>query len=116
MRMNAYYYAFSKTESHAIDKILSAVACAGKAYHHTESWQDDCDPYELEHRGPCPEAWIQNAAFDAAEEILELRRRLDHLRHLLDSLQIPDGRTAWMRLAAHSPVIREWFTDEGKAK
>jgi hypothetical protein len=38
LRMNAYYYGFEKTGVIEIDKILSAVAIAGKAYHHTENW------------------------------------------------------------------------------
>lgn len=66
MRMNAYYYAFEPTGDAAIDRILSAVACAGKAYHHTDSWGEKCDPYEG-HVGDTPIDWIQNAANDAAK-------------------------------------------------
>lgn len=40
LRMNAYYYSFAPTGVRAIDEILSAVAVAGKAYHHTEYWSD----------------------------------------------------------------------------
>ena len=66
MRMRAYYYSFTPTGVEAIDRILSAVACAGKAYHHTDSWSDKCDPYEDFLRGKTPAEWIQNAAIDAA--------------------------------------------------
>jgi hypothetical protein len=77
MRMNAYYYAFQPTGVEAIDRILSAVACAGKAYHHTSQWTDDVwdydaekqrvpSPYEPFLRGWTPAEWIQNAANDAA--------------------------------------------------
>lgn len=45
LRMNAYYYWFSKTGVREIDEILSAVAMAGKAYHHTSDWGND-DYYE----------------------------------------------------------------------
>ena len=66
MRMDAYYYGFDPTGVEAIDKILSAVACAGKAYHHTEDWGDD--GYTPEYlRGASPVEWIQNAANDAAK-------------------------------------------------
>jgi len=65
MRMKAYYYDFIKTGVPEIDRILSAVACAGQAYHHTEGWQDEAPPYDG-HRGDCPVDWIQNAANDAA--------------------------------------------------
>lgn len=41
--MCAYYYSFEPTGVDAIDAILSEVASAGKAYHHTESWTDDYD-------------------------------------------------------------------------
>ena len=65
MRMLAYYYGFTPTGNEAIDRILSAVACAGKAYHHTDCWQDEtaCEGCE----GKSPEEWIQNAANDAAK-------------------------------------------------
>lgn len=43
LRMNAYYFGFNPTGVREIDEILSAVACAGKAYHHTESWNDSDD-------------------------------------------------------------------------
>ena len=41
LRMNAYYYSFHPTGVRAIDEILSAVASAGKGFHHTEDW---CTP------------------------------------------------------------------------
>ena len=66
MRMNAYYYSFEPTGDDAIDRILSAVACAGKAYHDTASWNQPCNPYEG-HVGGTPIDWIQNAANDAAK-------------------------------------------------
>jgi len=67
-RMDAYYYGFSCTGINAIDLILSAVACAGKARHHTEDWGDgDYGPYHNLLRGNSPVEWIQNAANDAAQ-------------------------------------------------
>lgn len=76
MRMNAYYYGFEPTGVVEIDRILSAVACAGKAYHHTESWGEEVMAYGTptgapEHflRGKTPVEWIQNAAKDAAAAV-----------------------------------------------
>jgi hypothetical protein len=63
--MDAYYYFFDKTGVPEIDLILSAVACAGKAYHHTENWQNETSP-SPGHTGKTPEEWIQNAADKAA--------------------------------------------------
>ena len=68
MRMDAYYYSFTPTGVPEIDKILSAVACAGKAFHHTDCWTDEAyggEPPEP-HSGKTPVDWIQNAANEAA--------------------------------------------------
>lgn len=71
MRMDAYYYSFAPTGELAIDRILSAIACAGKAFHHTDSWTEEAyDGSAPEpHRGATPVEWIQNAADDAAGEL-----------------------------------------------
>jgi len=69
LRMDAYYYGFDKTGVPEIDKILSAVACAGKAFHHTDSWNDDIDFTYEPHKGKSVVEWIQNAANEAAERM-----------------------------------------------
>jgi hypothetical protein len=66
MRMDAYYYGFTSTGNDAIDRILSAVACAGKSFHNTEDWNDQSDPWDG-HSGQSPVEWIQNAANEAAK-------------------------------------------------
>lgn len=38
---SAYYYTLDKTGDPLIDKILEAVAYAGKAEHHTMYWNDE---------------------------------------------------------------------------
>ena len=73
MRMYAYYYGFNPTGVDLIDRILSAVACAGGAYHNTEYWTDPIDPYEDVFRGGTCVEWIQNAADDAAAELVHAR-------------------------------------------
>ena len=40
LRMSSYYYSFQPTGCIHIDQILSAVAVAGKRFHHTEYWED----------------------------------------------------------------------------
>lgn len=76
MRLDAYYYGFEPTGQDAIDKILSAVACAGKAFHHTESWTDEAIAPNY-HTGANPAEWIQSAAVKAAEEVARLRAERD---------------------------------------
>jgi hypothetical protein len=66
LRLSAYYYSFTATGIREIDEILSAVACAGKAYHHTDNWQEDTSKYQDHLEGDSPEDWIQNAANRAA--------------------------------------------------
>jgi len=69
LRMDAYYYGFTETGVEAIDRILSAVAHAGKGYHHTESWGDEGLDDMGEFHGGNYVAWIQNAANDAARTL-----------------------------------------------
>ena len=61
-RMDAYYYGFDSTGVMEVDRILSAVARAGKAYHSTDQWAEDA------YGEGSPENWIQSAANDAALE------------------------------------------------
>lgn len=64
--MNAYYYGFEATGVAAIDEILEAVAWAGKAYHHTEDWN------ERSHEESSVVDMIQAAAGRAAAKFQEL--------------------------------------------
>ena len=75
LRMDAYYYFFEPTGVYEIDLILSAVACAGKAYHHTEAWQDETPKYHPDFDGECPQDWIQSTADKAAKMINDLRHK-----------------------------------------
>jgi hypothetical protein len=67
MNLQSYYYSFEPTGNREIDLILSAVANAGKYFHHTENWFDDA-PYKSDDdlKGRTPIDWIQNAANEAA--------------------------------------------------
>ena len=74
LRMNAYYFGFTPTGVREIDLILSAIAHAGKGYHHTEYWLDPVEDYGPFRGGAYGYAgWIQRAAEDAAAEIKRLR-------------------------------------------
>ena len=98
-RMDAYYYGFDATGVEVVDKILGAVACAGKAYHHTGDWSDETDPYD-DHTGETPVDWIQNAAKEAAARIERLEKLLEMrdifiVKHglwheFVDSLELKD--------------------------
>lgn len=75
LRMDAYYYGFTPTGSPEIDLILSAVACAGKAFHHTEDWNDKASAYKG-HEGETPIDWIQNAANRAAAALQDAQEHV----------------------------------------
>ena len=85
-RMSAYYYRFDPTGIEAIDKVLGAVACAGKAFHLTADWNDECGPYD-DHTGATPIEWIQNAAVEAGDEIDRLRTENERLRAALSNIR-----------------------------
>ena len=108
LRMRAYYYEFEPTGVLLVDRILSAVACAGKAYQHTADWGDDTPPYEPCFRGICPTDWIANAADDAAKAQADLLAALEALLSNYDEFMIcNDGfmgnqADAYYRLAKQS--------------
>jgi hypothetical protein len=93
LRMNAYYYGFEPTGVPAIDAILSAVAWAGKAVHHTEGWSEEAysgqAPEPL--RGETPVEWIQNAANDAAKRYRSYEQWLATEQHKEAQATPPDG-------------------------
>ncbi len=72
LRMSAYYYSFKPTGVREIDLILSAVAEAGKGYHHTDSWGDEFgwDMESPHFTGNSYIEWIQNAANAAAQALI----------------------------------------------
>lgn len=76
IRMDAYYYGFDKTNVDCIDELLSSVAYAGKAFHHTEEWMEEASAYGEHTIGKTPIDWIQNSAIKAAKEITALRQQL----------------------------------------
>lgn len=89
LRMDAYYYGFDETGQPDIDLILSAVACAGKSFHHTDQWNDEDSPWPG-HSGNSPIEWIANAALSAAQEMARLKAENEALRKDAD-------RYRWLR-------------------
>lgn len=65
LRSCAYYYSFDLTGVGIVDRILSAVARAGKAYHHTEDWSATDPKFQPKSH----EALIQEAANEAAAAV-----------------------------------------------
>lgn len=102
-RMDAYYYEFDMTGVHGVDLVLSAVACAGKAFHQTECWTDDIAPYHDGLRGSSPVDWIQNAAKDVAAliaqqaaEIASKDAEIERLRaRVAELMRIPESDIGW---------------------
>lgn len=90
-RMDAYYYSFRHTGLAVIDRILSAVATAGKAYHHTEEWGEAGTWNDK----PTHESRIQSAADESATLVRALVAELKAARELCvrtrDIAQIESG-------------------------
>jgi hypothetical protein len=65
-----YYIGFEATGVPEIDRLLAALGWAGKAYHHTEGWNDELDwDYGPLAKGSTCSDLIQRAANDAAAAI-----------------------------------------------
>lgn len=81
LNMRAYYFGFKETGTCEIDQILSGVACAGKAHHHTQDWNEKFTNSDLSHI-----SLIQIAAEKASEEMQNLRTAnrdlMDHFNAL----------------------------------
>lgn len=95
-RLDAYYYGFDPTGCEPIDKILGAVACAGKSFHHTDCWRGKATVRD-DHTGDTPEEWMQNAANDAAAawntrtdqaEVARLRKALEKAENIANDKTI----------------------------
>ena len=69
--MDAYYYSFNHTGSNVVDGILSAVACAGKAFHNTSEWNDEIEW----DNNKTPVEKIQEAAERTAKYIAKLEAK-----------------------------------------
>ncbi len=103
---SAYYYSFDATGVPEIDSILKAIARAGKAYHHTEDWNDI--PYSSS-GDDTPVQWIQKAA-DAAAISLKSSPAAGATPSITDT-QVEAVRTALIK-AAESIDLK---TDHGGA-
>ena len=103
LRMDAYYYGFDLTGAPEIDLILSAVACAGKSFHHTDQWNDQSEPWPA-HTGNSPAEWIQNAAIIAAEGNKQASAEIARLHGENEFLRKDAERYRWLRERAQQDV------------
>lgn len=102
-RMDAYYYSFRNTGLAVIDSILSAVATAGKAYHHTEEW-GEAGTWDDK---PTHESRIQSAADESATLVRELVAELKTTRAQLETLRAGLTRVEhFARIQALSERVR----------
>ena len=121
-RLNAYYFGFDSTGSPAIDAILSAVAHAGKSYHHTEGWSDEDSRWgeDRSHvdviQAAAHEAAAQFAATEAAR--LTLRAQRDRVLSVARDLvaaapgdEISPGVVNWMNTIG-SVLLRAYDIEE----
>ena len=88
LQMNAYYYSFHRTGTLAVDRVLSAVAVAGKGCHHTADWG------QYGHVDK-----IQEAAALAAAEFKALIEALYNLVELANPFMTDDTQTLAMEQA-----------------
>lgn len=113
-RMDAYYYGFAPTGLLVIDRILSAVACAGKSFHHTDCWTDQCTPYD-HLRGETVTDWIQNAADDAADAIRRApasKVQADHIAG--ERKMVVADLYLWLAGSNDNRFIRAWTDDPAR--
>lgn len=116
MRMNAYYYSFAPTGVEAVDRILSAVATAGKMYHSTEQWADRED--QEQSQAELIQAAANKAAAQAAADDWRPNGR-KRLLYLLAMTYLGNHRSLDVRLAfeaegihpSTNESIRAWLRD-----
>ena len=104
LRMQAYYYGFDETGIIEIDRVLSAVATAGKMYHGTQEWgggrynRDDQIQSELIQKSAneCAKAYDANQSeIEFQQERIHTQQRMmvaqlktiDRLRGTLEKLK-----------------------------
>lgn len=105
LRMNAYYFGFTATGVELVDRVLSAVAHAGKGYHHTESWTEPTENYGPFRGGEYGYAgWIQRAAEDAAQRMTAFEAIV---RALADVYTVDTDQAALIGLVAKAKALVE---------
>ena len=104
-----YYLHFDPTGNPAVDRILSAVGLAAKAFHGTENWAEAMDvPYGPVRKGESHEDFIQRAANDAAALIAEAERRGAERALRSAASEMPDGGR-WSHLRRYG--WQQWLRD-----
>ncbi len=104
LRMNAYYYSFEPTGCYAVDKILSAVASAGKGFHNTEDWND------LMSDGTTVVERIQEVANQTAYAIEKMRPIVSAAAALMDRYNDTRGVAVGIAPSEDANIFAEWDT------
>lgn len=125
--MWGYYLHFEPTGCPEVDRVLSAIGLASKAYHHTEHWNDDLEfDYGPIGKGTACADFIQRAAHDAAARIAAAEQRgreevlaeRDALRDERDRLkrggaELGKSLVAWMELAKDATGSADLIDEDG---
>lgn len=83
LNFSSYYVNLTPTGAYPIDLVLSAVARAGKAYHHTSDWLEPDAYPEAPFEGDTWRDRIDNAGKRAAELVIALQTENDRLKREL---------------------------------
>jgi len=109
LRMHAYYYGFDETQCYPVDKILSAVACAGKSFHNTEDWEGKASSWPS-HAGDSPIDWIQNAAIECAAYVGRIKIQLEDAQaaHAAQQKRVEELEAALILLIDTASMCDSW--------
>ena len=105
--MNAYYYSFEPTRYEPVDRVLSAVAIAGKWAHHTDAWTD--------HTPGCwsPVETIQQEATRCADAAADMAHKLAAYERVVEAARefVYRDSEAFGRLRAALDALTGCATD-----
>ena len=68
------YLYYNNTGVDKVDSLLNTLSSAGKAFHHTDQWDDEIGEMYAQ-SGNTPNEWIQNSANDLAKYVKELEEK-----------------------------------------
>lgn len=69
------YLTYDSTGIKEVDELLGAIEKAGKAFHHTDQWDDEIGEMYVGTVGNTPNEWIQNKADALAKYIKQLKQK-----------------------------------------
>ena len=105
-RLNAYYYAFDKTNCGPIDAVLSAVAVAGKGAHNTIDWNNtDTYGYYKDRAGlpPNPESALDLIELTAKASAEKVSAAVEDVAALIAEVERLQAQIGVVR-TLHEPI------------